>query len=273
MQLVLVSLWSMSKAVMLLLKKCKLILLLSKNDLYSRYLDSVLGVFWAFIQPIATLCVLWFVFQVGFKSQPIENVPFIVWLASGMVPWFIFSDIISNGTSSVIQNSYLVKKVVFPVGYLPLVSWLSSLTIGIVFNFFLFFLLIIYKVHPSIYWIQIPYLFVCISIISLSIVYFTSAIVVFFKDMGHLVNIFLQFGFWLTPVFWSKDIIPTQYYWLVEYNPIAYVVEGYRMAILSVDFVFYNTSETIYFWCVSLTLLLLGKVFFHNMKEHFADIL
>ncbi len=253
-------------------KQAKLILILAKNDLHSRYLDSVLGVFWAFIQPIATLCVLWFVFQVGFKSQPVENVPFIVWLAAGMVPWFMFSDIVLNGSTSVVNSAYLVKKVVFPVSYLPLVSWMSALAIGLVFNLFLLILLFIYNIEPSIYWLQIPYLFICIAVIALAITHFTSTMVVFFKDMAHLVNIIIQLIL-ADPCFWSKDMIPDKYSWFIDYNPVAYIIDGYRMAILSDGYIVSDLKGTLYFWTLSIIMMYLGKRFFNSLKEHFADVL
>lgn len=68
----------------------KLILELAKNDFKKRSAGSYLGIVWSFIQPMTTICVMWFVFSIGFKSPPIEGVPFILWLSAGMIPWFFF---------------------------------------------------------------------------------------------------------------------------------------------------------------------------------------
>ena len=86
---------------------------LTKNDFKQKYLGNFLGVAWAFIQPTATIMIFWFVFQVGFKSQPVDDFPFILWLVAGMFPWFFFAEGLSTGTNSIVANSFLVKKVVF----------------------------------------------------------------------------------------------------------------------------------------------------------------
>ena len=82
---------------------------LTASDFKSRYLGSYLGLLWAFIQPVATILIFWFVFEVGFKAAPIGNFPFILWLIAGIIPWFFISDCLASSTVSVVENSYLVK--------------------------------------------------------------------------------------------------------------------------------------------------------------------
>ena len=110
-----------------------LVLQLTARDFQSRYLGSYLGLLWAFIQPVVTILILWFVFEVGFKSKPVGNVPFILWLMTGIIPWFFISDSLANGTGSVVENSYLVKKIVFRVSMLPVVKLLSALLVHLFF--------------------------------------------------------------------------------------------------------------------------------------------
>ena len=80
-----------------------------KKDFQQRYIGNFLGVLWAFIQPSITIFIFWFVFQVGFKSKPVGNFPFVLWLCCGMFPWFFFSDAINSATGSIVSNAYLVK--------------------------------------------------------------------------------------------------------------------------------------------------------------------
>ena len=84
----------------------QLLLELTKKDLKQRYLGSYLGVLWAFIQPMITVLIFWFVFQVGFKSMPVDNFPFVLWLVCGMFPWFFFSDAWLSATESISQNTF-----------------------------------------------------------------------------------------------------------------------------------------------------------------------
>ena len=76
---------------------------LSKNDFKTKYAGSYLGIIWAFVQPVVTILVYWFVFQVGFRSQEVVNFPFVLYLTCGMVPWFFFQDALNGGTTALIE--------------------------------------------------------------------------------------------------------------------------------------------------------------------------
>ena len=103
----------------------KLIWKLAKNDFKTRYAGSYFGVVWAMVQPVVIVLVYWFVFQIGLNNATAElkqgiTVPFVLWLVSGIVPWFYFSESLSNGTNALLEYNYLVKKVVFNIDILPL---------------------------------------------------------------------------------------------------------------------------------------------------------
>lgn len=99
------------------------------DDFRRKYAGSALGSLWAFLQPMVTIVLYWFVFQLGFKSQPVNDFPFILWLITGLVPWFFVSEAIVNATASLIDYSYLVKKILFDINILPLAKVLSTLLV------------------------------------------------------------------------------------------------------------------------------------------------
>ena len=250
-----------------------LLISLTKNDLKQKYLGNILGVAWAFIQPTVTIIIFWFVFQVGFKQKPIDNFPFILWLVAGMFPWFYFAEGLANGTNSIMANSFLVKKIVFRVSLLPVVSLLSALLVHIFFIFFMFTMFLYYGYTPEIYWIQVIYYLFATSILLLGLSWITSSIVVFFKDMGQFVAIIIQFGFWVTPIFWSMKLIPNQYHWIIKLNPIVYIIEGYRDSMIYHTWFWENTTMTIYFWIITLLIFTLGGLTFKKLRPHFSDVL
>jgi len=256
-----------------IMKNRTLLLSLTKNDLKQKYQGNFLGVAWALIQPTATIIIFWFVFQVGFKSKPVDNFPFILWLVTGMFPWFYFAEGLSNGTNSIIANSFLVKKVVFRVSLLPIVSLLSALGIHIFFIFFMFAMFMYYGYMPEIYWLQLIYYVFALSVFLLGLSWITSSVVVFFKDMGQLVAIIIQFGFWLTPIFWNITIIPEKYHWLIELNPIVYIIEGYRNSMIYHKWFWEDINMTIYFWIATVTIFVIGGLTFKKLRPHFADVL
>jgi ABC-type polysaccharide/polyol phosphate export permease len=246
---------------------------LTKKDFQQRYLGSYLGVLWAFIQPIVTILIFWFVFQVGFKSMPVDNFPFILWLICGIFPWFFFSDALNSATSSIISNSYLVKKVVFRVSLLPMVQIISALIVHVFFIFILFLMFALYGYMPNIYNLQVVYyLFALICFVfGLSLV--TATLVIFLKDIGQIVAMIIQFGFWVTPIFWSLKIIPEQYQWMLKCNPMYYIVNGYRDSFINQEW-FWNLGYTsIGFWMATGSIVLMGVFLFKKLRPHFADVL
>jgi ABC-type polysaccharide/polyol phosphate export permease len=243
------------------------------NDFRQRYLGSYLGILWAFIQPTITVLIFWFVFQVGFKSQPVNDVPFILWLIAGMFPWFFFNDALSNATNAVMENSYLVKKIVFKVSFLPIIKILSALIVHLFFIFFMYGLFMVYGYGFDLYWLQVFYYLGAMIVLILGISYITSSVVIFFRDMGQLVAMLLQFGFWMTPIFWSIDMVPVKYQWLIKLNPLYYIVEGYRDSMIHHVWFWEKPMLTLYFWVVALGMLWLGFSTFRRLKPHFADVL
>ena len=246
---------------------------LTKNDFKQRYLGNILGISWAFIQPTVTVIIFWFVFQVGFKSQPVDNFPFILWLVAGMFPWFYFAEALTSGTNSILVNAFLVKKVVFRVSLLPIIPLISALLIHLFFILFMFAMFFYYGYAPEIYWLQIFYYLFATSILVLGLSWITSSVVVFFKDIGQFVAMVIQFGFWLTPIFWRIDTIPKQYHWIIQLNPMAYIIDGYRNSMIYHKWFWEDMSHTLYFWAVTLTIFVLGGLTFKKLRPHFADVL
>lgn len=267
-----------SKSIFLLIEELKnnrvLIWDLSKNDFKTKYAGSYLGIIWAFIQPIVTILVYWFVFEFGLKAgSPLKGVPFIVWFMAGLVPWFFFQEALLNATNCMMEYSYLVKKVVFKVSILPIVKIISALFVHLVFIGFLFFVSGIYGFYPSIYTVQLIYYLLCTFILVLGLSYATSAIVIFFKDLGQIINIFLQIGMWMTPILWSYTMVPQRYQWILKLNPMYYIVEGYRDTFISHVWFYQKSLQTLYFWIVGLALFAFGAIIFKKLKPHFADVL
>ena len=251
----------------------RLLIDLAKNDFKSRYMGNYLGILWAFIQPLVTILIFWFVFQVGFKSTPVENVPFILWLLAGMIPWFFFAESIQSATQSILSNSFLVKKVVFRVSLLPIIQIISALSIHLFFILFMFGMFMYYGYMPTVYWLQILYYLFCTVFLVLGISWMTSSIVVFFRDLGQIVAMIVQFGFWLTPIFWSMKILPEKYQDIIQYNPVYYIVEGYRDSLIYHVWFWEKPMLSVQYWIITALFFMGGAVVFRKLRPHFADVL
>ena len=251
----------------------RLIFELSKSDFKMRYAGSNLGVVWAFVQPIVTVIIYVFVFQVGFKSVPVENVPYVLWLVAGIVPWFFLSEALMNATNSLLEYSYLVKKVVFKINILPMVKIMSALYVHLFFVVIAISMYLINGIPLTIYAVQIVYYSLCTTMLVLGLAYITSSIVIFFRDLSQIVNIMLQFGMWLTPIMYSIGILPPKFRAIMKLNPMFYVTDGYRDALYNKVWFFEKTGQTMYFWVLAVLLLLVGSTVFKKLEKHFADVL
>ena len=258
----------------------KLIARLSVNDFKTKFAGSYLGIIWAFVQPVITILVYWFVFEKGMKPAAIRDaagteVPYVLWLIAGMVPWFFFSDALSGGTRALLDYSYLVKKVVFKIDILPIVKIVSAVFVHLFFLAFAVLLYTLYGYYPDVYTLQVLYYSICLFVLVMGISYLTSAVVVFFRDLNQVINIVLQVGVWVTPIMWNidtMDISPVLKN-LLKLNPLYYIVQGYRDAFIGKVAFFERWELTIYFWVVTIVFVVLGTHVFKKLRMHFADVL
>lgn len=246
---------------------------MTRQDFRRKYLGSYLGLFWAFIQPLTTVAIYWFVFSVGFRSGQVDGFPYIVWFICGIAPWFFISDAITNATNVILEYSFLLKKMAFNIGMLPLIKILSALTIHVFFIAIMMLIAFYYGIKPSIYNLQIIYYLFASIVITTGVSWITSSAVVFMKDVGQIVNIVLQFFFWCTPIVWSYKMLPQKYELILLANPFYYIAEGYRDSIIYHTWFWQHPGSTLYFWCVAAILLFSGASLFKRLRPHFADVI
>ena len=255
----------------------KLIWKLARNDFKVRYAGSYFGTFWAFIQPVITIGVYWFVFSVGFRSDTKGiGVPFVLYLLAGIIPWFYFQDGLLGGTNSLLEYHYLVKKVVFQIEVLPVVKLVSAL---FVHGFFVCFTIVLYTLYgrfPGIFLLQLLYYVLCLIMLTLGLCLAASAAVVFFRDLQQIISIGLQVGVWLTPIMWVAENSLAGHpviHRILMLNPVYYIVSGYRDSFIFGRWFWEKPLWTLYFWAFTITALLLGNGIFTRLRMHFADVL
>lgn len=242
--------------------------LLIARDFNLRFIASYLGIMWAFIQPAVTLVIFYVVFSVGFKVRPQGGVGFMEWLVPGYLAWQYYAEVVSSGTQSIIEASYLVKKIKFEVEKLPVVKLMS----GLIVHIFFVVVMLVWIEGPLAYRVQLIYYMIAMMSLAYGVIMLTSSLAVFTRDIQHVVTMCLQLGFWGTPVFWSEEMMPAGYRWIIELNPLWYIVEGYRQSVLGLGW-FWERPETLYYWVVTLIIIWIGRVVFRKLRGQFADVI
>lgn len=257
----------------ILYKRRALIFEMALRDITTQHIGSLLGFFWTFINPAVMILIMWFVFSVAFKYKAINDVPYIVWLTSGMIIWNTFSEAVNSSVGSILYNSHLAKKVVFPLSILPVVKLTGTLITHTVFISILILLLLLHKMPFSLYWVQGLYYLAAMSVLVLGLGWITSSINIFAKDTGQVVSILLQIGFWGTPVFWNLGAMPMKVQFVLKLNPMFYIVQGYRESFIYFIPFWEHWQMTLYFWGITGFIFLIGAGIFLRLRPHFADVL
>ncbi len=254
---------------------------LAKNDFKKRYAGSYLGAVWAMAQPVVTIAMYYLVFDLVFNSRgPVlsngREIPYVLSLTAGLVPWFFFSEALNHGTMALLEYNYLVKKVVFKISILPIIKVIGATFIHAFFVLVLLIVAAFYGFYPSVYTLQLFYYSACLFLFVLAICYTTCAVVVFFRDLSQIINIGLQIGMWATPILWKLEDLEPKLGKLVnlfKINPLVYVVDGYRSTVYERKWFFEDIYYTLYFWGITAVLFAVGAAIFKRLKVHFADVL
>ncbi|MGN0306681.1 MAG: ABC transporter permease [Lachnospiraceae bacterium] len=249
---------------------------LAKNDFKKRYAGSYLGALWAMVQPVVTVVMYYIVFDVIMDSSrqlASDSIPYVLFLTAGLVPWFYFTESLQNGTNALLEYNYLVKKVVFKISILPIIKIIAATFIHLFFVCILLIIAALYGYFPGIYTIQLAYYSFCLFILVLGICYSTCAIMVFFKDIGQIINILLQIGMWATPIMWDVNQLSPRMQMIVKINPLVYIVNGYRSTIFERSWFFQDFYSTMYFWIITVVIFGIGALVFKRLKVHFSDVL
>lgn len=244
---------------------------LTWKDIKVKYKQAVLGFLWAFLQPIAMTAVF-VLFNLAVNvSLGDVNIPYPLFVLSGIMLWNLFANAITATSNSVVNNSNILKKIYFPRIFFPMSSLLVSL-----FDFFITLLIYIpvmiyYNVYPN--WQIIYILPVCIllvSILVLGIGSFFGALNVKYRDVKYIIPFVVQLLFFISPVFYSNNQIALPWVKNLYYlNPMTGIIELFRFGLFNTPI---NNLGLILSIIISLTFFVIGLFYFRKTEYFFADI-
>ena len=245
-----------------------------KRDISSKYVGSLLGLYWSVLNPIITLVVYIIVFGVFLKVRLPGTTSiwdFALYFAAGFIPWLAFQESVVRASRSIIDNKNYIKKVPFPSEIFPIYTTLSefvNLFIGLGIFFVLFLIL---KGVPTIFILLLPLAIILQLIFTLSLAFFLSSGAVYFRDIPQILGALFMIWFWATPIAYTINLIPENFQWIVKLNPAYYMLEIYR------DVLFYGKLPEpeiiVPFLIFSVVLFVLSIIFFRKTKRGFGELL
>lgn len=244
-----------------------------RRDFETRFVGSAAGWLWTMIHPLVLLLSWVFVFQYCLKVPPPPGAgdSYTLYLFCGYLPWLLFQDTVQRSSVSLLEQSNLITKTVFPSEILPVTIFLSSLAshaIAVGLTVVVIFLL---KGYFSVMIALLPLYALLLGVFAVGIAWIFSSLQVYLRDTAQFVVVILTGWFWLTPIFIDESYFPEGARFLVHWNPVAYAVKGYRQRLLMYEMP--NWSELAVLATAAVAAFFLGGLVFRHLKRGFADVL
>ena len=245
----------------------QMIFSLVKKDLRGRYKGSVLGFLWTFINPLMQLVVYTFVFTYIMKAG-IDK--YYLYLFVALVPWIFFSSAITGGSSSVVAQKDLVKKIYFPREVIP-ISYVTSCFVNMLLCFCIIIPVMVVARVPinPLALLCLPVIMIVEYFLALGMAMLASAITVYFRDLEHILGIVTMIWMYMTPIFYSIDMIPQKMRFIYHINPMASIISCYRSVLYSGQVP--NLASLLEAAVLGVLFLILGMLVFGRLKKGFAE--
>jgi len=241
-----------------------------ERDFKARYVGSAAGLLWSVIHPLMMVAIYSLIFSLVF-GRKVGETPFSLWLFCALLPWIMFSEILKSSVGVIERHKNLITKTPFHAEILPLVIIGTSIVGHLIGFAVLMVLLLIFRQPLGWYGFTIPFYMICLVFFSMGLSWIISSLNVFIRDVGQIMNVVLQLWFYLCPIIYPSTIIPEQYRFLLRLNPMYFITEGYRRALV------YNEGipvvDFLYFAFLTVVFFLSGGWIFRRLKTQFAEIL
>ena len=222
---------SFSTNLRLLLHYREMLLLWTGRELRSRYRQSILGIGWALVQPLAQMVVLTIVFGL-FVKVPSQGLPYPLFVYAGLLPWMLFASSVSSAIPSVMNNMPLVGKIYFPREILPLSAILTRIVDFLIASLIFVGLMIWYQIPVHATLLYVPLLLALQISLALGISLLGAAISVFVRDISFMLPVAMQLWMYATPVIYPITAVPERWRTLYLCNPMVGIIDSYRRVVL-----------------------------------------
>ena len=243
------------------------------RDLKHRYVGSMAGFLWSVIHPLVLLVSYTFVFTLVFKQDlgpELGTTNFPIFLFCGILPWLLFQDTVIRNCSVITDNVPLITKTIIPAEILPISITISNLIHHLIgLAILLAAMIVFYDIHLSVLWILL-YMPILLMLAQ-GLGWIVAGLHVFLRDTIQALQILMFLWFWFTPVLYPAERVPEDFRFLMNLNPVAVIVTGYRNSVLHLnqpDFL-----QVAIVMAISVLIFVLGGLLFRQTKPAFPDVL
>jgi lipopolysaccharide transport system permease protein len=249
----------------------ELFAILAWRDVAVQYKQTVIGAAWAIVRPLLTMLIFTIVFGHLAKLPSEGTTPYPVLVMAGMLPWFLFSTILSNASNSLVTNSNLIGKVYFPRLIVPVASAVVALVDFVITLTLLLIMMLIFGVLPDWRIVFLPLFIVLAVLASLGPALILTSLNVKYRDFRFIIPFIVQFGMYVSPVGFSSSIVPEQWRLIYAMNPVVGVIDGFRWCLLGGQATLYMPGFLLSLAVVAF-FLWLGVRTFRATEKTFADL-
>ena len=246
------------------------------REVIGRYKGSIIGIFWSFVHPVLMLTVYTFVFSIVFKAkwgggEEESKTAFALILFVGLIVHGLLAEVLNRAPSLILSNVNYVKKVVFPLEILPVISLVSALFHSLIS--LLVLLLAFLAINGYLPWtiIFIPVVILPLITLVLGLAWILAALGVFIRDIGHSIGIITTIMMFMSPVFFPLSALPIKYHPYILANPLTFIIEQSREILIFGHLP--NWSGLVIFMAIATTIASLGYAFFQKTRTGFSDVL
>ena len=246
--------------------------ILAWRDVAIRYKQTVIGITWAVVRPLLTMLIFTVIFGRVARLPSPGGVPYPIMVFAGMLPWLLFSTILSDASNSLVSNSNLISKVYFPRLAVPCASSVAALVEFGIALVLLFAMMLWFRFLPDFRILFLPVFIVLAVLSSLGPALYVTALNVRYRDFRFIIPFVVQFGMYVSPVGFSSAVIPTKWRLLYHLNPVVGVIDGFRWCLLRGQSDLYLPGLYLNLFVIAL-FLWLGVSYFRKTERTFADLI
>lgn len=249
----------------------ELFYILSWRDIKVRYKQTVVGAAWAIVRPLLTMVVFTVVFSriAGLPSEGAAPYPILVYAA--MLPWQFFANALSEASNSLIGNANLITKVYFPRLIIPASSVITAFVDFAISFLLLLGLMILYQYAPSWRLVFLPAFILLAFFTAFGVGLYLTALNVRYRDFRYIIPFIVQFGLYISPVGFSSSVVPADWRWAYNLNPMVGIIDGFRWCILGETPL--DTASLLSSTAVAAAFTWIGVRYFRKMEKSFADVI